>query len=359
MRVKYVGVDVSKRKCRAAVVDEEGVLVDEFSFANDFSGIESFVSGLSGGDRVVMESTGNLWVNLYEAVEEKGVSVVLGNPLQMKAIASARIKNDKIDAKVLAHLLRADLVAESYVPPRGLRDVRALVRHRASLVRTSTIVKNRVHSLLDKYGLKHGFADLFGKAGLEWLRRLDLNPLDRLVLDDHIEYIECLDRLIMNVEGKIDEVASLDGDVRLLLSLTGVGVYSALLIKSEIGDIRRFPNYRKLISWAGLAPSLHQSGSVEFHGRITRQGSRMLRWIMVEAARTAVRYDPRMRGFYDRVCRRRGDGKAVVAVACKMLKIVWFMLARGEAYGSVDWGLYGRKLMGLERAGFGSVGLSA
>jgi len=193
---------------------------------------------------------------------------------------------DKVDARVLAYLLRGGLVAECYVPPKELRDLRALVRHRASLVKMRVTAKNRVHALLDKYGFKHGFSDLFGKSGLDWLRGLDLNPLDRLVLDSQIEFVECLNRLLRNVEGEIKRRASLDEDVRLLLSLTGVGVYSALLIKSEIGDIKRFPNYKKLVAWAGLAPSLYQSGSVMRHGRITKQGSRMLRWIMVEAART-------------------------------------------------------------------------
>ena len=126
-------------------------------------------------------------------------------------------------------------------------------------------------------------------------------------------------------------------------------VYTALLIRSEIGDISRFPDYKRLVSWAGLAPSLHQSGSVEYSGGITRQGSRMLRWIMVEAARTAVRHDERMRGFYERVKRRRGDGKAIVAVACKMLKIIWFMLTRREPYQSRNEGRYRVKLKSLDR----------
>jgi len=342
--VRYVGVDISKRKCRAAIVDEDGLLVDEFSFRNDFVGISRFLSRLSLGDRVVMESTGNLWVKLYDALEERGFCVVLANPLKMKAIASAKIKSDKVDARILAYLLRADLVAESYVPPRELRDLRALVRYRASLVRARTAIKNRVHALLDRCGLRHGFSDLFGKAGLEWLRGLELGSLDRVMLDGYIEHIGCLNRLIRDVEGEILRRASVDEDVRLLLSLTGVGVYTALLIKSEIGDIRRFSDYKRLISWAGLAPSLYQSGSVERHGGITKRGSRMLRWIMVEAARTAVRYDARLRGFYEGVRRRRGDGKAVVAVAAKLLKIIWFMLTRGEPYQSRDVGLYGRKL---------------
>jgi transposase len=344
-----VGVDVGKRKCRAAVVDGDGVLIKEFSFVNDFSGIEGFVKELSGGDCVVMESTGNLWLNLYEAVESQGVKAVLANPLKMKAIASAKIKNDKVDARVLASLLRGGLVAECYVPPRDIRELRALVRHRVQLARSATIVKNRVHSLLDKYGLRHGFSDVFGKAGMEWLRRVELKPLDRLLLDSYIEQIECLERLIKNVDAEIERRASVDEDVRLLLSLTGVGVYSALLIKSEIGDVRRFPNYKKLVAWAGLAPSLYQSGSVERRGRITKQGSKLLRWVMVECARVAVVHDARLCEFYERVKRRRGEQKALVAVACKMLKIIWFMLTRREPYQSMNARLYGDKLYRLSR----------
>jgi len=344
-----VGVDVSKRKCGVAVVDGDGVLVDEFSFSNDFEGIRRFVSRLSMGDAVVMESTGNLWVNLYEAVEANDVKAVLANPLKMRAIASAKIKNDKVDARVLASLLRGGLVAECYVPPRDVRELRALVRHRVQLVKSAGMVKNRVHSLLDRYGFRREFSDLFGKAGLEWLKHLELKPSDRLLLDSFIEQIECLERLIRNVDVEIGRRASVDGDVRLLLSLTGVGVYSALLIKSEIGDIKRFPNYKKLLSWAGLAPSLYQSGNVERHGHITKQGSKLLRWVMVECARIAVQYDARLGEFYERVKRRRGEQKALVAVACKMLKIIWFMLTRREPYQSRNARLYEEKIYRLSR----------
>ena len=126
--------------------------------------------------------------------------------------------------------------------------------------------------------------------------------------------------------------------------MTGVDVYSALLIRSEIGDVSRFSSYKKLISWAGLAPSLHQSGSVEYHGSITKKGSRMLRWIMVESARTAVNSDSRLGEFYERVKQRRGGQKAIVAVACKMLKIIWTMLTRNEPYESRNQRRYDKKL---------------
>ncbi len=235
------------------------------------------------------------------------------------------------------------------VPPRELREIRALVRHRASLVRARTTVKNRVHAIVDQHGLRCGYSDLFGKRSLEWLRSLDLGALDDLILRSHLEQVESLSRLVEEADEEIRCRASPDEDVRLLLSLTGVDVYTALLIRSEIGNISRFPDYKRLVSWAGLAPSLHQSGTVEYSGGITRQGSRMLRWAMVESARSAVRHDERMRGFYERVKRRRGDGKAVVAVACKMLKVIWFMLSRREVYQSRNEGRYGVKLKSLVR----------
>jgi transposase len=346
-RVRYVGIDIGKWKCNAAVMDPEGVIVEEFTFANDHAGLEELASRLTPEDRVVMESTGSVWSNLYNLLDEKHVPVVLANPLKTRAIASARIKTDKVDARILTHLLRSNLVAECYVPPRSLRELRALVRHRASLVRVRTTVKNRVHALLDGRGIRCEYSDLFGKRGSEWLRKLDLGPLDGLMLNNHLEHLESLNRQVDETDEMIRGRASVDEDVRLLLSLTGVDVYTALLIRSEIGGISRFPDYKRLVSWAGLAPSLHQSGSVEYSGRITKQGSKMLRWAMVESARVAVRHDERMRGFYERVKRRRGDGKAVVAVACKMLKIIWFMLTRREAYQSRNEGRYGVKLKSL------------
>jgi transposase len=136
--------------------------------------------------------------------------------------------------------------------------------------------------------------DVFGKAGLEWLGCVELKPFDRLLSDGFIEQIICLEKLIGNVDAEIGRRASLGKDVRLLQGLTGVNVYSALLIKSEIGYIRRFPNYKKLIAWTGLALRFYKSGSIEHHGLITKQDSTLLRGVMVECARVAVVYDARL-----------------------------------------------------------------
>ena len=342
--MRYVGIDVGKARCRAALMNQKGDMESEFFFENNSRGISNLVSALTSEDKVVMESTGNLWLNLYDALDHRNISVVLANPLKTKAIASAKVKTDKVDARILAHLLRSDLVAESYVPPRNVREMRALVRHRLSLVKMRTMVKNKAHAISDRYGYRCEYSDMFGKAGMEWLRTLEFGELDRLVLENHLSLIEAINAQIRRVDEAIRKKASQDEDVRLLLSLTGIDVYTALLLRSEVGPIMRFPGYKKLVSWAGLAPSVHQSGNVEYHGAITKRGSSLLRWAMVEAARVAVQHDERLGAFYERVRARRGDQKAAVAVACKMLKIVWFMLTKRETYGNANGRLYGEKL---------------
>jgi transposase len=347
-KVRYVGLDLGKWKCRAAIMNQEGLILDEFTFTNNQEGIEGLASKLTLEDRVVMESTGSVWTNLYDRLDDRNIRVSLANPLKTKAIASARIKSDKVDARILAHLLRSNLIAESYVPVKPLREIRALIRHRAAIVRIRTMVKNQIHAIVDKQGYSCSYSDMFGKGGLEWLRNLKLPSLDKLILDNHLTHLESLNEQTNRVNEEIHRKACEDKDVRLLLSLTGVDVYTALLIRSEIGSIDRFPNYKKLVSWAGLAPSLHQSGNVEYHGSITKQGSSMLRWVMVEAARVAVVNDPRMRSFYERVKHRRGDQKAIIAVANKMLKITWFMLTRREPYESRNEKRYHRKLNSVQ-----------
>ena len=345
--MRYVGIDVSKARCRAALMNQQGAIESEFFFENNARGISNLVSALTGEDRVVMESTGNLWLNIYDTLDSKNIKVVLANPRETKAIASARVKTDKVDARILAHLLRADLVAESYVPPVNLREMRALVRHRLSLVKMRTMVKNKVHAVTDKYGYRCEHSDMFGKAGTEWLRSLEMRELDSLVLENHLSLIESINAQIAKVDYAIKKRASQDEDVRLLLSMTGIDVYTALLIKSEVGPIGRFSDYKRLVSWAGLAPSVHQSGSVEHHGRITKRGSSILRWAMTEAARIAVQHDEKLGSFFERVKARRGDQKATVAVANKMLKIIWVMLTRRETYGNSNGKRYGKKLKRL------------
>lgn len=349
----YIGIDVHKKLCHACIKDRDGNVLGELTFPNKGYGIDMLLEEIdSRKAKAAIESTGNLWLRLYAALEEEGVEVLLANPKKTKAIAEARLKNDKVDASTLADLLRADLIAPCYIPPGEIRELRSLIRHRMNLVRDRTKVKNRIHSLLDKYELE-GFSgtDMFGKAGMEWLRgiALDLSKVDRLVLEAELRHIDVLNQLIGEVEASIAKESVESNDVRLLMSIPGVDYYTAMLFVNEIGDISRFSSASKLVSWLGLAPRNRQSGDSRYSGRITKEGSPRVRWALVQSARVAVRWDDHFRAKYERILRHRGDGKATVAIARELAVAMYHMLTRREAYRFKGSAFTAAKLKRLER----------
>lgn len=291
----------------------------------------AFVEDLPRPIRLVMEATGN-WPYLYECWEPLVEEIQLAHPLKTKAIASARIKTDRIDKRILAQLGLADLVPQAYIPPREVRDLRDVLRHRAFLVRLQTKVKNRIHSYLWKLGLEHGRSDLFGKTGLAWLQTVELRAPFRALLDQDLTVLATLQQEIKHATQTIERLAQADARVPLLLPIRGIGKYSALLILAEIGDVTRFPEPKKLVAFAGLCPSTHQSGAVAYHGRLTKQGSTWLRWVLVEAAQRYAQAPGRLGTFYRRLVRKKGPNTAKVAVARELLVAIYHCLTHGIAF---------------------------
>jgi transposase len=331
----YVGIDVHKHYCQAALMSERGQITHELRFDNTTEGTSNLVDLAKSVDphiKAVVEPSANFWIRIYDRLEDEGVEVKLSNPLRTKAIAEARIKTDRVDAKTLAYLLRGDLVAESYVPTRKNRERRALIRHRASLIQMRVDIKNRIHALLDKHELTHNYTDLFGKQGLEWLRSLQLPTPDQQILQSSLQVVETLNEQIRSMDIQIAKDATSEEKAKLLMTMPGVDYYAAMVLLSEIGDVHRFSSDEKLVSWVGLAPQTHQSGETQWTGHITRKGSKRARWILGQCAQSARQHDPRMREFYERIERKHGSQKAVVAVARKMLAIMYVMLIRNEPY---------------------------
>ena len=201
--MNHLGIDVGKRKCRAALKDDKGKILDEFFFGNDRDGIHNLLSRIQShgkcSTRAVLESTGNMWMRIHDRLEENEIDTKLANPYKTRIIAEAKIKSDKLDARILSDLLlRTDLIYESYVPKREDRDKRSLVRHRITLSRTKTKLVNKVHSILDKYDYQTDLTDIFSKSGIEWLKSLSsqVTPADRIILDTSIESIEAINRQI-------------------------------------------------------------------------------------------------------------------------------------------------------------------
>jgi len=346
-----VGVDVHKRICQACLKDERGSIIEELRFPNNQEGASRLATVIKkhGDARVALESTGNLWVKLYDRLdEEDNIDVILTNPKKTRVIAEAKIKNDKLDARLLADLVRADLVARSYVPPKDIRMQRALLRERISLVESRTMIKNRIHALLDKYEIQPTYTDMFGKKGREWLRSLNLPGIDQTILEVNLQRLEESEAHIDAFTHKIAQEAVEKPQVRLLMGFTGIDYYSAMLLASEIGDVKRFPSAKKLVSYAGLAPGIRQSADRTVHGHIVKDGNKRIRRILVEAAQHASRHDQRLRPFYLRILKRRGYQRAIVAVARKMLVAIYHVLSKNEAYHGVRGELFERKLKRLE-----------
>ena len=327
-----IGVDLGRKYswCRA-VSRETGEVLEDARLRTRREEFLSFLQGLPRPIRVVMEATAN-WQYPYECLEGSVEEIQLAHPLKTKAIASARIKTDRIDATILAHLGMADLVPQAYIPPREVRDLREILRHRAFLVYLQTAVKNRIHSYLSKQGIEPPFTDLFGKSGLTWLRTLEIREPYRSLLDQDLRILESLRQEIKKVTQTIEALAEEDPRVRLILPIRGLGKYSVMLILAEIGDVHRFPDEKHLISFAGLCPSTFQSGKVFYHGRLTKQGSKWLRWILVEAAQHYARAPGRLGDLYRRVERRRGSKVAKVVVAREILVCIYHCLKKGVVF---------------------------
>ncbi len=321
---QYVGLDVHLRTCHATVMNERGEILKQEKFPNERMELERVFKGI-GDAKVAMEAC-YCWQPTYELIESMGYEVKLAHPAKTRIIAEAKIKTDAADSERLAHLLRANLLPTSYVPPKELRELRELVRLRTYLVRERTRFKNKIHAELAKRGIRFTGSP-FTKRRAPLLKELGIKAVD-----DCFSMIGALDERIRKISVQLRQNASESEEAKLLMSIHGVGYFSALAILAEIGDISRFGDAEKLCSYAGLVPSVHQSGATRRYGRITKQGSGMLRWVLLECVWTHLRYDTWLTRFFHRVVRRKGKKVAAVATARKLLVAMYWMLKNREGF---------------------------
>jgi transposase len=322
----YVGMDVHRKRSQVAIVDAAGVQQRNRNLANDPAKLIPVLGALPPGTPVAFEAAYG-WGWLVDLLEELEPHLV--HPSRCKAIASARLKNDKVDAATLAQLLRAELLPEAWIAPQQVRDLRALLRHRASLVRLSTSCKNRVHAVLADRGIQQQ-TGLWTGPGRAWLATLDLPPIPRAIIDDCCGLLDTLATPISRLEREIAALAKPDPRVQALMVLPGIGRLTAMTLVAEIGDITRFPTARKLCAWAGLTPAVRNSDRKVRHGHITKQGSPWVRWILQEAAQTAKR-SPTFATTYAQLAHRRGKQIATVAIARRLLARCFHILTQLEA----------------------------
>src|SRR5213079_2724034 len=324
----YVGIDVHRKRSQVAVINQDGEVLANRNVPNGVEPVLSVIGGLPPGTPAAFEAAFG-WGWLVELLEDYGFDPHLVHPLQCKAIASARLKNDKVDAAILAQLLRADLLPEAWIAPPRVRQLRALLRHRASLARVGTQQRNRIHAVAADHGYDRS-ASYWTGPGRGWLAELDLPPASREIVTDCLAVIDGLAPVIDRIDGELHQHARGDPRVKVLRTLPGVGEFTALVMVAEIGDITRFPSARKLAAWAGLTPTVRGSDLKVRHGHISKQGSAWLRWAMNQAAQTAKR-SPEFAAGYQTIAKKRGKKIATIAISRKLLTRAWHLLSEMHA----------------------------
>ena len=335
---RFVALDLHKRYVMVGAVNsqQEVVLRPQRVELVAFEGWAR--KHLRPTDAVVVEATSNAWY-IYDLLQPLVARMVVANPYAVKLIAASLVKTDRRDTLVLARLLAANLIPEVWVPPAHVRELRALIAHRERLVSQQTATKNRLHGVLHRHQLVPPAGGLFSTANRTWWNGLNLLPSEKLRVQQDLATLDHLAPHLTAVQTELARLSTLDpwaGQVAFLIQLPGVGLIIAMTILSAIGDINRFPTAKKLVGYAGLGARVHASGQTHRSGGITKQGRRELRAALVEAAWVAVDTHAFWRERFEKLTARIGKQKAIVALARKLLVVVWHVLSQQQADRQAD-----------------------
>lgn len=328
MERHYVGIDLHRRRSVIVRRDEHGVTHSTVRVDNsDTEQILAELAAAGPAPEVVVEAT-NGWYWLVDLLQANGANVHLAHPLGNNW-GNRRVKNDERDATDLVDLLRLGRLAEAYVAPPELRQLRELVRFRHKLVSFRTSAKEQIHAVLAKKGVAVPMSDLFGVAGTKLLDVVELERGFSIRVESLRDLLEFLEREIEMLDRAIHGELRHDPRYVALQRLPGIGPVTAAILIAEIGEIERFPSPEKLCSWAGLTPKHRESDMTVHRGQITKQGSRFVRWVMVEAVKrqgsTSI-----LGSHKERIAERRGKRIATVAAARRLLTLVFYALRDGE-----------------------------
>lgn len=330
--IRYIGLDVHKRIVEACALDEHGEVVLRQRFNLSQETLVDFASTrLTKEDRVVLEATTNTWM-VVKTLKQFVGEVAVSNPLATKAIASAKVKTDKVDALVLAQLLRLDYLPRVWEPDEATQELRRRCSRHAALVADRTTVKNRIHAVLAMRLLVPPVTQLFAVKGLAWLRKVALDEEGRFMIDSDLRLLEHIEQEIAAVDRGLVQKAHEDPRVKLLMTQPGVDFLVAQTVLAALGDIQRFRDGDHAASYLGLVPSTKQSAQHCYHGSITKHGNGHARWMLVQAAQHVRNHPGPLGVFFRRLAKKKNHNVAVVATARKLVVIAWHMLTNNEPY---------------------------
>jgi transposase len=345
--VRTIALDIHKRFAEVAV-QERGEVRRMGRIGTSARELRAFADQLETTDHVVVESTAFTWA-LVELLSERAGRVTVSNPMRTQAIASAKVKTDKVDAKVLAQLGAADFLPEVWAPDRATLALRRQIAHRASPCAPADPTSQPGPRGAGAQLRGGALTDVFGKRARRFLERVELENSERAQLESALRLHHAVEAEVEAAEHSLAKEALANPDVRRLMTIPGVGMVTALAIVSVIGDVRRFPSARQLVGYLGLDPRVRQSGERAARiGRISRQGQSHARGLLIEAAHSAVKTPGPLRAFCARIQVRRGRQVALVAAARKLTVIAWHLLWKQEDYRFGGESLSRRKLRDLQ-----------
>jgi transposase len=319
----FVGVDAHKSTSQITVMNEAGVILSRKRVNSTREGFQKALTGYNEPIKSVLEASYS-WGPMYDWLDDVSEEVLLAHPLKVRAIASARIKNDRIDSEILAHLLRANLIPAAHAPSREIRALRRVLRQRMFFVQLRTMLRNRIRALLAQHSVRLPENErLFTKQGRVWLDEVILPDSDAHLLHGDCELHDSIEVQVASTDVLINKLAEQDPAAKWLISLPGIGRFLSVLIRWEADEIRRFPDAKHFVSYTGLAPSTYASSSRLVHGPLTKQGNRWLRWAFIEAVTPAVRSSPFLCDHYTKIRSRRGAKDARCSTARKLAELAY------------------------------------
>ena len=329
---RCIGLDIHRDFCEVAIW-QDGTVRRAPRVAARPEPLEQFARQLGPEDRVALEATGNALL-IARIIRPHVRQVVIVNTRRLAAISDAKQKTDRHDARTLAQLLAAGMLEGSWIPDETTRALRRRVSRRARLVVHRTRCKNEILAVLHR-NLKERppMTDPFGVAGRQWLSEQTVPVDERETIDAALRQIDFLTGEITTIERHLATFVLHSADARRLMTVPGVGMITAAAFLAHVGDITRFRTPDRLVGYLGLDPKVRQSGNGPAHtGRISKEGSSIVRHVLVEAAHTTVRSPGPLRAFYERIRARRGQQIAIVAVARKMCVLFWHLLSTSQDY---------------------------
>lgn len=334
--MNYMGIDHHKQYSQMTLMDEDGKELKNDRVWNFRSEVEKFLQGAGDEVKAVIEA-GRSSYTMVDLLEELGVDVKIANPKEVKAIAKAKIKTDKRDSRILAHLLRANLIPEVYQRSGENRRRQRVLRQRGFFVGTMTRVKNKIRALLaqQKEEIQIEISrvkNLFSRKGLETLNGLDLPDTDSELMDGLLKMYQQLKERIKESDELVESLYNKMPEAQLICTVPGFGKFFSVLVATEIADVGRFSKVEKLHSYAGVIPSTYSSGERHYHGHIIKEGNKWLRWAAVEAVWPAIKSDFDLRVFFDKQAKRKNINAAKVATARRLLTIIYRILKERRNY---------------------------